>query len=171
MKINLETPYKEKYKYGYLLVNREDRKMIILYNSDRDRTTISYARYLLSVKLGKELENDYDADHKDENRTNDNLDNIQLLTKTENIKKYQSKMKGAKYLKLKCPNCGLEFDRQYRNTFERKGSKFHCCSKECLHEFISNVLWTEEELIDIGKNQVIKTFYLNKITGIVTKID
>ena len=84
MKIKLENPYKERYKFGYVVMNRENRKHIILYNSNKDRTTTSLARYLMSVKLGYLVPETYEVDHKDNDKTNDSIDNLQLLTQTEN---------------------------------------------------------------------------------------
>lgn len=90
MQIILETPYKEKWKQGYLVTNKENRKHVVLFNTNKNRTTTSYARYLMSVKLGYEVPKEFEVDHIDNNKTNDSLDNLQLLSPQANRSKQAS---------------------------------------------------------------------------------
>ena len=85
--IKLEYPYSEIWKKGYIVVNPEGRRTLILFNSSDDRTSTQYARYLLAVKLGRFLNDDEQVDHKDNDKTNDALGNLQILSKQENIAK------------------------------------------------------------------------------------
>jgi len=80
MKIELEEPFNSMWSYGYLVTNPKNRKNICLVNNrlDDTRTTISYARYLISVKLGMFISKDYEVDHIDDDKTNDNIDNLKL---------------------------------------------------------------------------------------------
>ena len=87
MKINLKSPFKEKWKQGYLVTNTLDRKFVILYNSATDRSTIPYARYLMCVKLGRELKPEEHVDHINNDKTDDRISNLQILTQTENNQK------------------------------------------------------------------------------------
>lgn len=87
MKIDLESPFKEIWKQGYLVVNPEGRKNVCLVNSKSHRTTISYARYLYSVSIGSIVEPNMEVDHIDNDKTNDVIDNLQLLQKRENTQK------------------------------------------------------------------------------------
>jgi hypothetical protein len=84
MQINLQEPFLSKWSKGYLRVNIENRRIVDLFNSDNDRTTISYARYLMGVKLGYEVPTEYEVDHKDNDKTNDDINNLQLLTSEQN---------------------------------------------------------------------------------------
>lgn len=63
MVIPVEYPFNLKWRKAYLIMGSENRRMVCLCNSKSDRTTISYARYLLSVKLGRELRDDETAEH------------------------------------------------------------------------------------------------------------
>jgi hypothetical protein len=64
MKIKLESPFKELYKFGYLNeCNQEGRRQICLYNNEQDRTTISYARYLYSCNIGNLVDDKFEVDH------------------------------------------------------------------------------------------------------------
>lgn len=87
MKIELEEPYKSDWKHGYIVTNRENRKHVILYNSPKDRSTVSYARYLMACSLGKYIDDGFEVDHIDNDKTNDVLSNLQILSKKENLNK------------------------------------------------------------------------------------
>lgn len=92
MKIDIsENPYGKGFYSGYLVFNKkEGRRYVILFkdNLGHASTSVSYARFLLAGKIGRKLENDEQADHIDNDKTNDTLDNLQLLSKKENIQKY-----------------------------------------------------------------------------------
>lgn len=87
MKIQLQHPYDKDWKQGYLQINSEGRRTVILYNSPRDRSTTAYARYLLSIKIGRYLEDTEQVDHIDNDKTNDNVTNLQILTGKQNSTK------------------------------------------------------------------------------------
>lgn len=87
MKIKLKAPFSKDYDKGYLVTNSKNRKFVILYNSANDRTTIPYARYLMSVKLKRYLKDDEHVDHIDNDKTNDDINNLQILSQTENNQK------------------------------------------------------------------------------------
>lgn len=88
MKLELEEPFASSWKRGYLQKNREGRTIVCLFNSNKDRTTIAYARYLMSVKLGRLLEATEEVDHIDNDKSNDSIENLQLLSGAENRQKY-----------------------------------------------------------------------------------
>lgn len=90
MKITVEPPFAGIWKHAYLVKNKENRTMVCLVNSKEDRTTISLARYKMSVKLGRLLADDEQVDHIDNDKTNDSIDNLQLLSPAENMEKYQA---------------------------------------------------------------------------------
>lgn len=92
MQLTLEGPYKELYRLAYLISSNEGRCSVVLYNSETDRTTISYAKYRMTVILNKFIPEGMEVDHKDDNYCNDSDSNLQLLTKAENVAK-QNKLK------------------------------------------------------------------------------
>jgi hypothetical protein len=87
MLIELEEPFKSRWRKGYLQTHPNGRQYICLFNDQMDRTLISCARYQLSVKEGKFLSSELDADHIDDDPTNDSPDNVQPLSVKENIRK------------------------------------------------------------------------------------
>lgn len=125
MKINLQEPFKSIWKAGYLVVNPEGRRTVILYNNSFDRSSISYARYLMTCHLGRQLESHEHVDHIDNDKTNDVIENLQILTQSENNKKAS---KGKTMLTLVCPICGNLFTRQ-RNQLTHKTNP--TCSRRC----------------------------------------
>lgn len=76
MKIDLKYPYSEKWKFGYIVTNSENRKTLILYNNCSDRTSTQYARYLLTIKLKRFLTEEETVDHIDGDKINDSLNNL-----------------------------------------------------------------------------------------------
>lgn len=127
MKIQLKYPFSQDWKKGYLVTNREDRQHVILFNSDKDRTTISYARYLMSVYLKKYIEKGYEVDHINNDKTDDRLENLQVLTTKENREK-QRLLKPKRIVKMICPICNKEFVFEARNLSTRPNP---CCSRKC----------------------------------------
>lgn len=124
MKITLQTPYKEDWKFGYLVINPENRRTVILFNNKNNRSSVSYARYQLAIKLQRYLTNNEFADHIDNDKTNDDINNLQILTRKENNLKSN---KGITWIDMICPKCNKNFKkelRQYRH-------KNHCCSRSC----------------------------------------
>jgi hypothetical protein len=102
MKIILDTPYKEHWKSGYLVTNKENRKTVILYNNKYNRSSVSYARYQMTVFLGHYIDKSLHVDHIDNDKTNDSLLNLQLLTLKENATKQGLKIRTNKHGSLSC---------------------------------------------------------------------
>lgn len=100
---------------------------------DGTRTTVSYARYLMSISLGRILDKEEHVDHIDEDKANDNIDNLQLLSLKDNIVKHMTlKDKFSNDVELVCPVCGITFYRPPRNVNHKisKG-KVITCSRKC----------------------------------------
>lgn len=126
--IKLEAPYSDDWKKGYLLTNRENRKTVILYNSKEDRSSTQYARYLMAVKLGRYLTKDETVDHIDEDKTNDDINNLQIISLHDNIAKHirahKESIKHGTYagystLGCRCSAC-KEAYREYMQPYREK---------------------------------------------------
>lgn len=158
MKIKLEYPFNTVWSHGYTVTNGDNRKHVCLYNNHSDRTTISYARYLMSVHLGRFLHDSENVDHIDEDKTNDIVSNLQILTRSENNRK-NNKSKGRLLVELECPVCMTHFVRRKGNTQLAPSQrwKVSCCSYDCrdkLNEW--NVDKTRRE--HISRNSVVREF-------------
>lgn len=125
MKIDLEYPYSEKWRSGYLVINKEPRRNVVLFNSSKDRTTVSYARYLMSVSIGRFLSDDEVVDHINNDKLYDRLDNYQIISRAENNRKSK---KPARIEIRTCPVCMRDFEFESRNASTRKDPT---CSRSC----------------------------------------
>lgn len=129
-KIELEFPYTQHFSAGYLIVNRDNRKMVLLVGKNGYRTTTAYARYLYATEIGDYLGMDEHVDHIDEDKTNDDFCNLQILTALENSRK--SSM--LPEVNLICPVCGTSFTRtltQLRGRKHRIKDNLIACSRPC----------------------------------------
>ena len=93
-----------------------------------ERTTLSHARYLMCVKEGRWLSPEEQVDHVDDDKLNDSLDNLQILSRAENIKKGKKRT----MVKLSCAECGEGFERRKGADPKAKGYKQAFCSRRCL---------------------------------------
>lgn len=132
-KIELEEPFKSLWRLGYLVTNKEPRRNVILFNSHKDRTTISYARYLMSVHLGEFLDESLVVDHVNGDKLDDRIENYQLLTVAENnLKRFQQNAATRAMVEMKCGACGCIFTKpknQSHLIIKNKNTDY--CSKEC----------------------------------------
>lgn len=112
MKIELEYPFINDWRLGYLRTSKDGRRRVDLFNSNTDRTTISYARYLMSCHVGRYLTAEEEVDHVDQNPTNDEISNLQILSTNDHLKKtLENRPKGV-VITLICSNCGTSFERR-----------------------------------------------------------
>lgn len=130
-----EYPFEE-YTLYKVYHKKLDRMMAQLVNGNISRTTMSYSRYLMSVHLGRILEKDEHVDHLNNDRTDDRIENFQLLTPEENSEKYH-KLNPATYTEFICPICATVF----KKTLQRAWGKVDpCCSKKCGYKKVSRTL-------------------------------
>ena len=97
------------------------------------RRLISRARYRMSVALGRRLKKWEHVDHRDEDKTNDSIDNLQILTQAQNNRKsVKVRGKQKKFIRLSCVVCGTEFRRTRRlHRMRMKEGNLPTCSKSC----------------------------------------
>lgn len=128
MKIELQEPFASIWRLGYVRTDKVGRKRLDLVNSATERTTIAYARYLMSVELNRFLTDNEEVDHIDGDCSNDCLSNLQVLSKQEHMAKTVKSRSPRKSLSLVCPLCEREFVR-WDNQI--KVSKRTFCSRSC----------------------------------------
>lgn len=138
MLIELYEPFKSIWRKGYLVINSENRRNIVLFNSEQDRTTISYARYLMCVKLGYILSDEFEVDHIDDDKTNDDTDNLQILTQQQNAAK--NNVLNIIYYEFNCCICKQNFQLTGKQLGQRRDKINPTCSKKCGYVKVSNTL-------------------------------
>lgn len=119
--------------YGPYL-RKDGRKHVVIISDDGTRTTKSWPRILMEQKLGRPLLPEETVDHKDEDKSNDVLDNLQLLSLKENSLK-SAVLRRAERIQLVCKCCKTVFERRlalelYDRNVRKKDGPF--CSKQCV---------------------------------------
>ena len=130
MKITLQKPFSDKWRSGWLRLSKDGRRRVDLYNSNVNRTTISYAKYLKSVDLGYVIPEDFEVDRINEDRSDDSLSNLQVLHKSEHYKKsHICSGRTRSYTQLVCSYCGTPFTRPTNLVHSEYENQF--CSRSC----------------------------------------
>ena len=160
-KIQLENPFAALWKFGYL-VSSQGRRSVCLWNSKSDRTTISYARYLMSVHLGRLLSDHEHVDHIDNDKTNDVISNLQILTLLENNRKHATAIaKGPTMVEYICPVCSNYFSirKGVSHLVESYKYRLKVCSNDCKAKSVSLHSGLEKiERFAVNERSYVRTF-------------
>jgi HNH endonuclease len=124
----------------------EGRRYVNVYWSDGSRGTQLYSRHLMEEHLGRPLDRNLETvDHKNGDKTDDSLENLQLLTRAANASK---DAKTTEMIGCECPVCGRSFStparyvRRNQNTLNKEGP---FCSRSCVGK------WIRQKQIDAGQ--------------------
>ena len=123
-------------KYYGPYTRKDGRKHLIIVLDNGRRTSISYPRYLLQEYLGRELTEEETVDHIDGNFTNDDISNLQILSRPSNAAKYfndKSNLR-SRYLDIECFYCGKVFKRKekdHRRALKKNVRSGFFCSRSC----------------------------------------
>lgn len=112
--VNFQGPY----------LRPDGRKFIVLIYASGKRSTTLLSRFKMTLHLDRVLSAEEDVDHKDEDRTNDRVSNLQLLSKSKNSSKHMVSRYGRQQ-KKQCIVCGDTF----RVPPSKRDRKF--CSNSC----------------------------------------
>lgn len=114
------TNSKNKRKFVEVILDSGKTKRMLL---SRLKMIIKEERWLLPSEH---------VDHKDEDKTNDRIANLQILTPVENLKKYH-KTCPAEMVVLVCTWCGIKFKRKasIEKQIKKTNRKNIFCSHEC----------------------------------------
>lgn len=126
MKIDIIDLYKDDYKAAYIVNNKDKRKRVILIGNDGSRLGMTLARYIWETHNGK-VPYGLEVDHINNDKTDDRIENLQLLTQIDNIRK-EAALHPARLVDLICPICGKTFKFAARNLSTRNNP---CCSRKC----------------------------------------
>lgn len=109
------------------------RWMSLIQRPDGTKTTISYAKYVMSVHLGRIPDRDAETvDHKNDDKTDDRIGNLQLLPRVVNRLK---SMKPAVMVDLVCAECATPFQKRKGQEAAAKGYKNDFCGRSCSGKF------------------------------------
>ena len=133
MKIEVSDYFKGDYRAAYLFKNNKNRNVVELVHKNSTKENpikrfISYAKYLWISYNKQEVPEGYEVDHINEDGTDDRIENLQLLTKRENIQKARN-LHPKQVSILVCPVCNKEFTTDTR--FVGRYSQPTCCCRRC----------------------------------------
>ena len=141
--ITVEYPYSKSYDRGYLYIESDfgDRKHVILSNSKSHiKKNIPYARYLMSVKLGRLLESNEQVFHIDGNKLNNDLSNLQI--KVINKTAVKPNPANLEFKEIPCSFCQRLFIRKVCRIKEH-----NFCSDKCSDNFIRREKITKKRIL------------------------
>lgn len=108
------------------------RRYVCVWYADGSKGTTLYSRYLMEQKLGRRLHPHLETvDHINNDRTDDRIENLQILTRRLNSGKDRPPAEMGSFI---CPTCGDEFEmqmRRYRQNQVKQGKAGPYCSKRC----------------------------------------
>ena len=111
---------------------KDGRQFIVYKGEDNKYHSKSYARYLMEQSLCRELTNDEEVHHKDGNKLNDVIENLEVKNKTLHRQEHMKKQNTIEH----CYICGKEIivDSKRRSNHNHKKNKNKdkwFCSKHC----------------------------------------
>ena len=117
--------------------NRRDGRMhVIVKYDDGTRRTVSYPRWIMERHLGRRLEDNEEVDHIDQNRFNNSIDNLEIVTREENGRRYMAQFPKeiGEYV---CPQCGEKFKKDAAEVRHNKkqGKAGPFCGKPCAAKY------------------------------------
>jgi hypothetical protein len=95
-------------------------------------------RIVVENHLGRLLEPDEIVHHINEDKKDNRMENLEVMSKKEHTSHHQVDV-GRLFCKLKCPNCEVIFDIEKRNTFLINKTKYTCCSRSCRGKLSSTI--------------------------------
>ena len=85
--------------------------------------------------LGRKLGFNEIVHHKDEDRANNEIENLKLMSRSEHSKHHKAQ---PEFLVFDCPGCGCEFDRlarYHRKNQKKKNGAGPFCGRSCAGRF------------------------------------
>lgn len=113
---------------------KDGRKMV--YDKDK-KQVVPYARYLMEQYLGRKLREDEEVHHKDHDKTNDVIENLEVINSTVH-RKHHNPLKYKDTIE-QCYVCGKSFTftaKQHSNKYKERKRKpdtvdKYFCSRKC----------------------------------------
>lgn len=123
--------------YGPYLRKKDNRKYISIVR-DGKRTSMSYPKWLMEQHLGRKLLDDETVDHINRDKTDDRIENLQILDRI-NHSKLDSKR--VYDVKITCSWCGKTVLKKARELAHSKKQKKAgpFCSRSCAGKYGASV--------------------------------
>ncbi len=95
---------------------------------------VLHHRVVVENHLSRLLNSNEVIHHRNGDKKDNRIENLEIMDKEAHARLHQSE-KGRKWVKLKCPSCGVIFDREHNRTLLAKKSRYTCCSNSCRGKF------------------------------------
>jgi len=113
----------------YTIVKHYERRRAVIYSVRKVITTMYYSRYLMCVAYQRVLDSNECVHHIDEDKTNDDINNLQVLSIGEHTNIHHPKLPEVN---LTCPNCSKLFSIAAPSYLRRTKLGYTIyCSKNC----------------------------------------
>lgn len=126
----------------------DGRSYVRVKRSNGKWQTVHLARYVMEQHLGRQLESWEHVDHIDEDKTNDALSNLQILSSKQNHAKFIKLRRplgaNVEYRTLTCDNCGRNFQREARvvKANIRRGRTKAFCNRSCSNTHANHIRYS-----------------------------
>jgi len=111
---------------------KDGRKHLCIVRADGSRQTLSYPRYLMQLHLGRALLPHEHVDHVNNDKLDNTISNLQLLSLRENNHKH-SALHPEKMHEFICPCCNAPAIKRLRDVTgnKKKNKSGPYCSRSC----------------------------------------
>ena len=97
--------------------------------------------------------------HINHDRKDNKIENLEVLDAKKHVSLHKLEQ-GRKCCHLKCPNCGIEFCKELRDTHLQKPQRFTCCSSSCRGQLSRKIqLGRETETVEAAISENILSVF------------
>lgn len=112
-----------------------------MYKLDGKHKSLSYPKYLMECHLGRYLEEWETVDHIDEDFTNDDINNLRVISRLDNIAR---SVKRNHDVEMVCPECEVKFTIPGNKLNDvkhnsKKGKSGPFCGKSCAGKYSQKI--------------------------------
>lgn len=122
MKLPSVTPFED--YVCYKIFSEQEERFAVCLVGKNNRTTISFAKYVMCCHLKRWISSKEEVDHIDNNPLNDDINNLQILTRLENERKKGIKRATVNLICYFCKKPFIKEQHQLHTT-----TKY--CSRQC----------------------------------------
>jgi hypothetical protein len=157
-------PYLNCKIYGPYLRIDGRQHVIVIDLITKKKTTVSYPKYLIEIKLGRKLNINETIDHKDGDITNNSYDNLQILNRNDHIKMDILRNKETEFI---CPTCKIKFKLSGKrlseaiNRSNNQGKAGPFCCRSCAGKYGTDIQYNN--ISYHNKNIVVEKIKLKHI--------
>ena len=128
---------------------KDNRQHVVIVYSDLSKRTVSYPKYLIEQKLGRELNPKLETiDHIDGNPLNNDLSNLQVISLAEHARlDSRCVVDECREVQVECCYCFTSFKRYYKslNDSHNKKKAGPFCSRSCQGKYGAEVQNSRQE--------------------------